>query len=65
MTDSPTRVTHNDQASAAMHILLTVAMHRLGLMTMEVTEEEYETAIEGTEDLRIMFDGVHYRAVRL
>jgi len=60
----PTRITHNDQGSAAMHILLVVAMHRLGLQTMEATQEEYETATEDTDDLRIMFDGAHYRAIR-
>jgi hypothetical protein len=60
----PVRITHNEQATAAMHILLVVAMHRLGVLAMEVTDEEYATATEDTEDLRIMFDGTHYRAIR-
>ena len=61
----PDRIEHANVASAAMHIMLTVAMHRLGLRTMEVTQAEYEEAIKGTKDLNIQFDGDVYRAVRL
>lgn len=58
------RIEHTTLASAAMHIMLTVAMYRLGMTEMEVTEAEYAAATEGFGDLRVMFDGVHYRAIR-
>jgi len=50
---------------AALHVMLVVAMHRLGLTSMEVREDEYLQAIEGFSDLRVQSDGTFYRATRL
>jgi hypothetical protein len=61
---APTSVPrHDHDNTAALHILLVAAMHRLGIDDLQVTRPEYEAAkAKSKEGLRLSFNGTTYRA---